>query len=173
VVKVLRDTVGIRDGFFTTVHAFTNTQSLTDQPMKERRDSWAATENVIPSSSGAAKALKFIWPDLQVTGKAYRVPVRTGSIVELTARVNRGTSAAEINDAFIAAAGDGPLAGILGVLHEEWASSRIVGEPHSSVIDLPLTAVSDGDLVTVAAWYDNESGYATRLAETAAALARD
>jgi glyceraldehyde 3-phosphate dehydrogenase len=173
VVKVLRDTVGIRDGFFTTVHAFTNTQSLTDQPMKERRDSWAATENIIPSSSGAAKALKFIWPDLQVTGKAYRVPVRTGSIVELTARVSRGTSAAEINEAFIAAAGDGPLAGILGVLREEWASSRIVGETHSSVIDLPLTAVSDGDLVTVAAWYDNESGYATRLAETAAALAQD
>ncbi len=74
VVKVLRDTVGIRDGFFSTVHAYTNTQSLTDQPMKERRDSWAAAENIIPSSSGAAKALKFIWPDLQVTGKAYRVP---------------------------------------------------------------------------------------------------
>jgi glyceraldehyde 3-phosphate dehydrogenase len=170
VVKVLRDTVGIRDGFFTTVHAYTNTQSLTDQPMKERRDSWAATENIIPSSSGAAKALRFIWPDLQVTGKAYRVPVRTGSIVELTARVGRGTSAAEINDAFIAAASDGALAGILGVLHEEWASARIVGETRSSIVDLPLTSVSDGDLVTVAAWYDNEFGYATRLAETAAAL---
>jgi glyceraldehyde-3-phosphate dehydrogenase/erythrose-4-phosphate dehydrogenase len=87
-----RDTVGIRDGSFTTVHAYTNTQSLTDQPMKERRDSWAATENIIPSSSGAAKALKFIWPDLQVTGKACRVPVRTGSIVELTARVSRDIS---------------------------------------------------------------------------------
>jgi glyceraldehyde 3-phosphate dehydrogenase len=172
VVKVLLDTVGIRDGFFTTVHAYTNTQSLTDQPMKERRDSWAATENIIPSSSGAAKALKFIWPDLRVTGKAYRVPVRTGSIVELTARVSRGTSAAEVNDAFIAAASDGALAGILGVLHEEWASARIVGETRSSIIDLPLTSVSDGDLVTVAAWYDNEFGYATRLAETAAALAR-
>ena len=171
VVKVLRDTVGIRDGFFTTVHAYTNTQSLTDQPMKERRDSWAATENIIPSSSGAAKALKFIWPDLQVTGKAYRVPVRTGSIVELTARAGRQTSVAEINDAFAAAASDGPLAGILGVLREEWASSRIVADTHSSIIDLPLTAVSDGDLVTVAAWYDNEFGYATRLAETAAALA--
>ena len=82
VVKVLRDIVGIRDGFFTSVHAYTNTQSLTDQPVKERRrDSWAATENIIPSSSGAAKALKFIWPALNVTGKAYRVPVRTGSIV--------------------------------------------------------------------------------------------
>jgi glyceraldehyde 3-phosphate dehydrogenase len=171
VVKVLRDTVGIRDGFFTTVHAYTNTQSLTDQPMKERRDSWAATENIIPSSSGAAKALKFIWPDLRVTGKAYRVPVRTGSIVELTARVNAEISAAEVNEAFVAASEDGSLAGILGVLHDEWASARIVGETRSSIIDLPLTSVSEGDLVTVAAWYDNEAGYSTRLAETVATLA--
>jgi glyceraldehyde 3-phosphate dehydrogenase len=171
VVKVLRDTVGIRDGFFTTVHAYTNTQSLTDQPMKDRRDSWAATENIIPSSSGAAKALKFIWPDLQVTGKAYRVPVRTGSIVELTARVNAEISAAELNDAFVAASEDGSLAGILGVLHDQWASARIVGDTRSSIVDLPLTSVSEGDLVTVAAWYDNEFGYASRLAETVAALA--
>jgi glyceraldehyde 3-phosphate dehydrogenase len=171
VIKILRDTVGIQDGFFTTVHAYTNTQSLTDQPMKERRDSWAATENIIPSSSGAAKALGFIWPDLQVTGKAYRVPVRTGSIVELNARVNTETTAAELNEAFTAAAADGPLAGILGVLHEGWASARIVGETRSSIVDLPLTAVSDGDLITVAAWYDNEAGYAMRLAETVALMA--
>ena len=170
VIRVLRDTVGIRDGFFTTVHAYTNTQSLTDQPMKERRDSWAATENIIPSSSGAAKALKFIWPDLQVTGKAYRVPVRTGSIVELTARVSAPTTAAELNDAFVAAAGAGPLAGILGVLHDGWASARIVGETRSSIVDLPLTSVSEGDLVTVAAWYDNEAGYSMRLAETVALM---
>jgi glyceraldehyde 3-phosphate dehydrogenase len=171
VVKVLRDTVGIKDGFFTTVHAYTNTQSLTDQPMKDRRDSWAAAENIIPSSSGAAKALGFIWPDLKVTGKAYRVPVRTGSIVELTARVQRETTPGELNEAFAAAAADGPLNGILGVLHEGWASSRIVGDTHSSIVDLPLTSVSGGDLVTVAAWYDNEAGYATRLAETTALLA--
>jgi len=171
VIKVLRDTVGIKDGFFTTVHAYTNTQSLTDQPMKERRDSWAAAENIIPSSSGAAKALGFIWPDLKVTGKAYRVPVRTGSIVELTARVERQTTPAELNDAFAGAAADGPLTGILGVLHEGWASSRIVGDTHSSIVDLPLTSVSGGDLVTVAAWYDNEAGYAMRLAETTALLA--
>jgi glyceraldehyde 3-phosphate dehydrogenase len=171
VVKVLRETVGIRDGFFTTVHAYTNTQSLTDQPMKERRDSWAAAENIIPSSSGAAKALKFIWPDLQVTGKAYRVPVRTGSIVEMTVRTNKPTTAAEVNEAFAVAAGAGSLAGILGVLHEGWASARIVGENMSSIVDLPLTSVSDGDLVTVAAWYDNEAGYSMRLAETVAALA--
>jgi len=171
VIKVLRDTVGIRDGFFTTVHAYTNTQSLTDQPMKDRRDSWAAAENIIPSSSGAAKALKFIWPELQVTGKAYRVPVRTGSIVELTARVNAEISVAELNDAFVAASEDGSLAGVLGVLHDEWASARIVGDTCSSIVDLPLTSVSEGDLVTVAAWYDNEAGYSMRLAETVAALA--
>jgi glyceraldehyde 3-phosphate dehydrogenase len=170
VIKILRDTVGIRDGFFTTVHAYTNTQSLTDQPMAERRDSWAATENIIPSSSGAAKALGFIWPDLKVTGKAYRVPVRTGSIVELTARVNTPTTVAELNESFVAAAASGPLAGILGVLHEGWASARIVGETASCVVDLPLTSVSEGDLVSVAAWYDNEAGYSMRLAETVAVM---
>ena len=85
VVKVLMENFGIQSGFFSTIHAYTNTQSLTDQPMKDRRDSWAAAENIIPSSSGAAKALKFIWPDLKMTGKAYRVPVRTGSIAELNA----------------------------------------------------------------------------------------
>jgi glyceraldehyde 3-phosphate dehydrogenase len=171
VVKVLRETVGIRDGFFSTVHAYTNTQSLTDQPMRERRDSWAAAENIIPSSSGAAKALKFIWPDLQVTGKAYRVPVRTGSIVELTVRTTQPTTVAEVNEAFVAAAASAQLAGILGVLRDGWASARIVGEPRSSIVDLPLTSVSDGDLVTVAAWYDNEAGYSMRLAETVALLA--
>jgi glyceraldehyde 3-phosphate dehydrogenase len=170
VIKVLREVVGIRDGFFSTVHAYTNTQSLTDQPMKDRRDAWAAAENIIPSSSGATKALKFIWPDLAVTGKSYRVPVRTGSIVELNVRVNRPTSVDELNEAFSAAAGSGPLKGIFSVLHEEWASARIIGETASSILDAPLTSVQDGDLVSVAAWYDNESGYSMRLAETVAAL---
>jgi glyceraldehyde 3-phosphate dehydrogenase len=172
VVKVLRDTVGIRDGFFSTVHAYTNTQSLTDQPMKDRRDSWAAAENIIPSSSGASKALKFIWPDLDVTGKSYRVPVRTGSIVELNIRANRTTSVQELNDAFTAAAATTELKGIFEVLHEGWASSRIVGETASSLLDLPLTTVQNGDLISVAAWYDNESGFSMRLAETVAVMSR-
>src|SRR5215831_18455311 len=85
VVKVVIENFGIKYGLFSTIHAYTNTQSLTDQPMKDRRDSWAATENIIPSSSGAARALGFIWKGLQITGKAYRVPTRTGSIVELNA----------------------------------------------------------------------------------------
>jgi glyceraldehyde 3-phosphate dehydrogenase len=171
VIKVLLETCGVQAGFFSTVHAYTGSQSLIDRPMRDRRDSWAAAENIIPSSSGAAKALKFIWPDLNVTGKAYRVPTRTSSIAELDVVLKRRTSVEELNDAFRRAAAGGPLKGILGVLEEEWASSRIVGETLSSLIDLPLTQVLDGTLASVAAWYDNEMAYSTRLAETAAYLA--
>lgn len=167
VVKVVLENWGIQHGFFSTVHAYTNTQSLTDQPMKERRDSWAAAENIIPSSSGAAKALNFIWPDLKVTGKAYRVPVRTGSIVELNAVTQRPTSRDEIVAAFRTAASTAPLKGVMDVLAEEWASSRIVGDPHSSIVDLPLLQVYEGTFISVAAWYDNEFGFANRLAEVA------
>lgn len=172
VVKVLQEGLGgIQSAFFSTVHSYTNSQSLTDQPMKDRRDSWAATENIIPSSSGAAKALLFIWKDLKITGKAYRVPTRTGSIAEVNAVVGRATSADEIRDLFVEAASSGPLHGILDVLHGEWASSRIVGDPHSAIIDLPLVQVMGDTLVSVGSWYDNEMGYATRLAETARHLA--
>jgi len=170
VVKVMLENFGIRYGLFSTVHAYTNTQALTDQPMKDRRDSWAAAENLIPSSSGAAKALAFIWPGLQITGKAYRVPVRTGSIAELNLLTEKPVTVEAVNDAFRKAASEGPLKGIMAVLEDEWASSRIIGDPHSSIVDLPLTAVQ-GDLLSVAAWYDNEMGYATRLAEAAAYIA--
>ena len=170
VVKVVMENFGIKYGLFSTVHAYTNTQSLTDQPMKDRRDSWAAAENLIPSSSGAAKALAFIWPGLKITGKAYRVPVKTGSIAELNLLTEKPVTVDAVNNAFRKAASEAPLKGIMGVLDDEWASSRIVGDPHSSIVDLPLTQVQ-GDLLSVAAWYDNEMGYATRLAETAARLA--
>jgi glyceraldehyde 3-phosphate dehydrogenase len=170
VIKVLIESFGIQSGLFSTVHAYTNTQSLTDQPMADRRDSWAAAENIIPSSSGAAKALAFIWPDLKVTGKAYRVPVRTGSIAEVNAIVKRPTTADEVKDTFRKAAATTPLKGVMDVLEEEWASARIVGDPHSSIIDLPLVQVQEGSFVSVAAWYDNEMGYSARLAETAAYL---
>jgi glyceraldehyde 3-phosphate dehydrogenase len=170
VVKVVIENFGIKSGLFSTVHAYTNSQSLTDQPMKDRRDSWAAAENIIPSSSGAARALAFIWKDLKITGKAYRVPTRTGSIAELNLLTERLVTVEEVNDAFRKAAAVPPLKGVMGVLEEEWASSRIVGDLHSSVIDLLLTAVQ-GELLSVAAWYDNEMGYSARLAETAARLA--
>ncbi|MHB1293957.1 MAG: type I glyceraldehyde-3-phosphate dehydrogenase [Anaerolineae bacterium] len=171
VVKVLLESFGIVNGFFSTVHAYTNSQSLTDQPMRDRRDSWAAAENIIPSSSGAAKALLFIWPDLKITGKAYRVPVRTGSIAEVIAVLKKPATTDQVKQAFREAAGKEPLKGIMGLLEEEWASSRIVADPHSSIIDMPLVQVMGDNLVSVAAWYDNEMGYSTRLAETAARLA--
>lgn len=172
VVKVINENFGIEKALFSTVHAYTNSQSLTDQPMKDRRDSWAAAENIIPSSSGAAKALKFIWPDLKISGKAYRVPVRTGSIAEVNAMVRNKTSRDAVKEAFRQAAATPPLKGVLKVLEKEWTSSRIVGDPHSSIVDLPLVEVSDGELVSVAAWYDNEMGYAARLAEVAAIIAK-
>jgi glyceraldehyde 3-phosphate dehydrogenase len=171
VVKILRDKFGIEYGFFNTVHAVTNTQSLSDQPMKDRRDSWAATENIIPSSSGAAKALIFIWEDLKMTGKAYRVPVRTGSIAEINAVLGRVVTKDEVKQAFLEAAKTEELQGVMDILTDEWASSRIVGDPHSCIIDLPLIDVIGDRLVSVAAWYDNEMGYATRLAEMAAYIA--
>jgi glyceraldehyde 3-phosphate dehydrogenase (phosphorylating) len=170
VVKVVIENFGIRHGLFSTIHAYTNTQALTDQPMKDRRDSWAAAENIIPSSSGAARALAFIWKDLKITGKAYRVPTRTGSIAELNLLTERPATADQVNQAFRNAAGVAPLKGVMAVLEDEWASSRIVGDPHSSIIDLPLTTVQ-GELLSIAAWYDNEMGYSTRLAETAARIA--
>ncbi len=171
VVKVVMESFGIEHGLFTTIHAYTNTQSLTDQPMKDRRDSWAATENIIPSSSGAARALQFIWPDLKITGKAYRVPTRTGSIAELNLVTKKPVTAESVNAAFRAAASKTPLKGIMDVLDGEWASSRIVGDPHSSIVDLPLTQVMGDSFLTCAAWYDNEWGYAARLSEMAKFLA--
>lgn len=172
VVKVVLENFGIQHGLFSTVHAYTNTQSLTDQPMKDRRDSWAAAENLIPSSSGAAKALQFIWKDLKITGKAYRIPVRTGSIAELNLVTEKKVTVDAVNDAFRDAAATAPLKGIMGVLEDEWASSRIVGDPHSSIVDLPITQVMGDNFLSVAAWYDNEWGYATRLAEMAAFLTK-
>ncbi|MBF6614603.1 MAG: aldehyde dehydrogenase [Chloroflexi bacterium] len=171
VIKVIRENFGIRMGFFTTVHAYTASQALTDQPMRHRRDSWAAAENIIPSASGAAQGLKFIWPDLNVTGKAYRVPVRTGSIVEVTVLAEQAVSTDKVKDAFRAAASSPQLKGIMGVLEKEYASSRVVGDSLSSLVDLPLTQVLGDSLISMATWYDNEMGYATRLAEVAATLA--
>lgn len=170
VVKVLIENWGIESALFSTVHAYTNTQSLTDQPMKDVRDSWAAVENIIPSSSGAAKALLAIWPDLKITGKAYRVPTRTGSIAEVNAVLKKPATADEIRDAYRAAAKVAPLAGVMDVLEGEWASSRIVGDSHSSLIDLPLITVINGNLASVAAWYDNEWGFTSRLVDLTSRL---
>jgi glyceraldehyde 3-phosphate dehydrogenase len=172
VVKVVLESFGVEHGLFSTIHAYTASQALTDQPMKDRRDSWAAAENIIPSSSGAARALQFIWPDLKITGKAYRIPVRTGSIAELNLVTEKPVTVESVNAAFTEAAGKAPLKGIMGVLEGEWASSRIIGDNHSSIVDLPLTQVMGDNFLSCAAWYDNEWGYAARLAETAAIVAK-
>ncbi len=107
-----------------------------------------------------------------MTGKAYRVPVRTVSIAEVNIVAEKATTVDELKEAFRKAAATAPLKGVMGVLEEEWASARVLGDPHSSIVDLPLIQVLDGTLVSVAAWYDNEMGYSTRLAETAALLAK-
>jgi glyceraldehyde 3-phosphate dehydrogenase len=169
-IKVILENFGIQYGLFSTVHSYTNSQSLTDQPMKDQRDSWAAAENIVPSSSGAARALQFIWPDLQITGKAYRVPTRTGSIAELNLVTEKECTVDEVKAAFRRAAQEGPLLGVLDVLEDEWASCRIVADAHTAIIDLPLTA-KQGQLLSVASWYDNEWGFSNRLAEVAAYLA--
>src|SRR6185437_6378696 len=114
VVKVMRENFGLKQGFFSTVHAYTNSQALTDQPMKDMRDSWAAAENIIPASSGAARALQFIWPVLEITGTAYRVPVRTGSIAELNLDTERAAKGEQVIASFREAACHPTLHGVMG-----------------------------------------------------------
>ena len=169
VAKVLHETVGIRHGLMTTIHAYTADQSLLDGPHKDLRRARAAAVNLVPTSTGAAKALGLVIPELEgrLNGFAVRVPVPTGSLVDLTIEAERPTSAAEINAAFADRAARTPLAGILEYSDEPIVSADIVQSPFSAVFDAPLTTVIDGTQVKVVAWYDNEWGYANRLVELA------
>ena len=169
VAKVLHEAVGIRHGLMTTIHAYTADQNLLDGPHKDPRRARAAALNLVPTSTGAAKALGLVIPELagRLNGFAVRVPIPTGSIVDLTIEAERPTSVEEVNGAFAAAAATGPLAGILQFSEEPIVSADIVGSPYSSIFDAPLTAVIDGTQVKVVAWYDNEWGYANRLVELA------
>jgi glyceraldehyde 3-phosphate dehydrogenase len=164
VAKVLQDTVGIEHGLMTTIHAYTADQRLQDLPHKDLRRARAAALNLIPTSTGAAKAIGLVIPELEgkLNGVAVRAPIPTGSVVDLTVRVKKDTSVEEINAAMKAAA-DGPLAGILQYTEDPIVSSDIVKSPYSSIFDAPLTAVMDGNFVKVFAWYDNEWGYSNRL----------
>jgi glyceraldehyde 3-phosphate dehydrogenase (phosphorylating) len=168
VAKVLHDTVGIRHGLMTTVHAYTADQNLLDGPHKDLRRARAAAINLVPTSTGAAKALGLVIPELdgRLNGLALRVPIPTGSIVDLTVEAERATSVQQVNDAFRDAASGG-LAGILDYSDEPLVSADIVGDPCSAVVDGPLTSVIDGTQVKVLAWYDNEWGYANRLVDLA------
>jgi glyceraldehyde 3-phosphate dehydrogenase len=170
VAKVLHEGVGIRHGLMTTVHAYTADQRLLDAPHKDMRRARAAGVNLVPTSTGAAKALGLVIPELagRLNGFAVRVPVPTGSLVDLTIEAERATTAEEINAMVAARASAAPLAGILAYSEEPLVSSDIVGDPHSAVFDAPMTTVAGGTQVKVVAWYDNEWGYANRLVELAA-----
>jgi glyceraldehyde 3-phosphate dehydrogenase len=165
-VKVLLDNFGIVKGQMTTIHAYTNSQRLLDMQSKDLREARAAGLNIVPTSTGAARALKLVIPEVEgkLDGVAYRVPTPTVSIVEVVALVERATSAAEVNDALRKAAA-GPMRGILAVSDEPLVSMDLKGDTHSSIVDAQTTNVVAGDLVKVASWYDNEWGYSCRLAD--------
>jgi glyceraldehyde 3-phosphate dehydrogenase len=163
--KVLHENFGIVRGFMTTVHAYTNDQVILDFPHKDLRRARAAATNIIPTSTGAAKAIGLVLPELKgkLDGYALRVPVPTGSITDLTVEVSRETSAAEVNAAMKSAA-NGGLKGILKYTEDPIVSTDIVTDPHSSIFDAGITKVI-GNQVKVAAWYDNEWGYSNRLVD--------
>jgi glyceraldehyde 3-phosphate dehydrogenase len=167
VAKVLHETFGIRHGLMTTVHAYTGDQSLLDGPHKDLRRARAAAANLVPTSTGAAKALGLVVPELagRLNGFAVRVPVPTGSLVDLTVEVERPTSVEEVNEVFRSCADRGRLEGILAYSEAPLVSSDIVRSPYSAIFDAPLTTVIDGTQVKVVAWYDNEWGYSNRLVE--------
>jgi glyceraldehyde 3-phosphate dehydrogenase len=166
VAKVVHEAVGIKHGLMTTIHAYTADQRLQDAPHSDLRRARAAAINLVPTSTGAAKALGLVLPELngKLHGFAIRAPVPTGSIVDLTFEAERETSVEEVNGALKAAA-DGPLAGILEYTEDPIVSTDIISNPHSSIADAGLTAVLDGTLVKVVAWYDNEWGYSNRVVD--------
>jgi glyceraldehyde 3-phosphate dehydrogenase len=167
VAKVVNDTVGIKHGLMTTIHAYTADQRLQDLPHKDLRRARAAAINLIPASTGAAKAIGLVIPELQgkLHGFAIRAPVPTGSVVDLTVECNRETSVEEVNAALKSAAESGPLHGIMQYTEYPIVSSDIVKSPYSSIVDSLLTASVDGTMLKVVAWYDNEWGYSNRLVD--------
>ncbi len=167
VARVVHDTVGISHGLMTTIHAYTADQRLQDLPHKDLRRARAAAINLIPASTGAAKAIGLVIPELQgkLHGFAIRAPVPTGSVVDLTVECERATSVEEINSALRAASESGPLAGLMAYTSDPIVSSDIVTSPFSSIVDSQLTAVIDGTMLKVVAWYDNEWGYSNRLVD--------
>jgi len=166
--KVLHDSFGLENGFMTTIHAYTADQRLQDLPHKDLRRARAAAINLIPASTGAAKAIGLVIPELQgkLAGFAVRAPVPSGSVVDLTVECARETSVEEVNSALRSACADGaPLAGIMQYSEDPLVSTDILSSPFSAIVDSLLTAVIDGTLVKVVAWYDNEWGYSNRLVD--------
>jgi len=165
VVRVLADAFGIEQGFMTTVHAYTNDQRILDLPHKDLRRARAAALSIIPTSTGAARAIGLVIPELKgrLDGFALRVPVPDGSVVDLVATLGRETTVDEINSA-VKAAAEGPLAGILRYTEEPIVSADVVGDPHSSIFDASLTMVM-GRQAKVVMWYDNEWGFTNRMVD--------
>ncbi len=172
VAKVLHERFGIAKGILTTVHSYTNSQRTVDTAAKDLRDARAAAENIVPSSTGAAKAVGLVIPELQgrFTGMAFRVPTRTVSVVDFTVVLNREASVDEINAAMKEYA-VGPMKGILAYTEEQLVSSDLVGDENSSIFSAPDT-VTIGDMAKVIAWYDNEWGYSCRIADLCEFLVR-
>ncbi|MCA9510349.1 MAG: type I glyceraldehyde-3-phosphate dehydrogenase [Myxococcota bacterium] len=168
IAKVLNDSFGLESGWMTTIHAYTSDQLIQDGPHKDLRRARAAAASMIPTSTGAAKAIGLVLPALKgkLDGYAMRVPTTDVSIVDLSAKLKKKTSAEEINAAMKAAA-NGPLKGILQYCEEELVSIDFVGNAHSSILDAPSTKVMDGDFAKVLSWYDNEAGYSNRVVDLA------
>ncbi|UCG39897.1 MAG: type I glyceraldehyde-3-phosphate dehydrogenase [Acidimicrobiia bacterium] len=164
--KVLNDSFGLTRGLMTTVHAYTNDQRLADVPHSDFRRSRAATENIIPTTTGAAKAVGLVLPELagKLDGMAMRVPVPDGSTVDLVVELEQDVTVEEVNAA-VKAAAEGELAGILQYTEDPIVSTDIIGNPHSSIFDASATQVMDGKLVKVMTWYDNEWGYSNRVVD--------
>jgi len=165
--KVAHEAVGIKHGLMTTIHAYTADQRLQDAPHKDLRRARAAAVNLVPTSTGAAKAVGLVLPELngKLHGFAVRAPVITGSVVDLTFEAERETSVEELNDAFRDASESEALKGILKYTEDPIVSTDIVSDPHSSIVDGLLTAVMEGTLVKVVSWYDNEWGYSNRCVD--------
>ncbi len=170
VAKVLVDSFGIEQGFMTTIHAYTNDQMILDLPHKDLRRARAAAMSIIPTSTGAARAIALVLPELKgkLDGFAMRVPVPDGSVVDLTATLGREVTVAEVNAA-VKAAADGPLAGVLQYTEDPVVSTDIIGNPYSSVFDSKLTMVM-GRQVKVVSWYDNEWGFSNRMVDLSGRL---
>ena len=164
--KVLHDSFGIERGMMTTIHAYTADQKLQDLPHKDLRRARAAADNIIPTSTGANRAVAEVIPELagKFAGISFRVPILDVSVVDLTAQLGKSTTAEDINAAFEEAA-SGDLRGILAVSHEELVSSDFKSDPHSSIVDAPSTAVLGGDWAKVVSWYDNEWGFSCRMVD--------
>jgi glyceraldehyde 3-phosphate dehydrogenase len=168
VVKVVNEAVGIVDAQMTTIHAYTNDQNVLDQPHKDIRRARAAAVSMIPTTTGAARAVGLVLPEMKgrIDGLAIRVPTSNVSIVEMTANTSKATTADEINAALKKAA-EGPLKGILAYTDEELVSIDFLGNPHSSIVDSRLTQVVNGKNLKVFSWYDNEWGYSNRMIDMA------